>query len=55
MINLGKHFCVLAILLLLAPAPALATGGGGGGPLRILLTNDDGFDSAGIMALRDAR
>lgn len=49
---------VLAACSLLAPLAALATGGGGPPPtplsLNILVTNDDGFDSAGIMALRQA-
>jgi 5'/3'-nucleotidase SurE len=35
------------------PGAALATGGGSQ-PLRILVTNDDGFDSAGVDALRSA-
>jgi 5'/3'-nucleotidase SurE len=48
---LSAVFC-----LLLAP-PAVATGGGhGGGPLdlNILVTNDDGFDSPGLAAVRQA-
>jgi 5'-nucleotidase len=46
----------IALLLALAGGPALATGGGGGsgGPLKIVLTNDDGFETANIQALYDA-
>ncbi len=52
--TLTRTVCVLATLTLL-PLPALATGGGGGPvSLKILLTNDDGFDSEGIMAMRQA-
>ena len=55
MLSLRNPILVLALVLLLAPLEAPATGGpGGGDPLRILLTNDDGFDSEGITALRDA-
>ncbi len=50
MSRLSRPILVLATLTLLVPATALANGG----PLRILLTNDDGFDSAGITALRTA-
>jgi 5'-nucleotidase len=50
--SLDRSLCVLATIALLAPLPALA--GGGGGPLRILLTNDDGFDSSGVAALHTA-
>jgi 5'/3'-nucleotidase SurE len=49
-----KLALVLLACLLLAPLTSLATGGGGGTSLKILLTNDDGFDSAGITALRQA-
>jgi 5'-nucleotidase len=54
MSRLCKPLVVLASLILIFPVTALATGGGHGGPLRILLTNDDGFDSAGITVLRAA-
>ena len=50
--RLIRPILVLATLTLLVPVTALANGGGG--PLRILLTNDDGFDSAGISALHAA-
>jgi 5'/3'-nucleotidase SurE len=43
--------------LLMIPIPALATGGGGAAEpldLNILVVNDDGYDKAGIIALRDA-
>ena len=46
---------LFSCLLLLAPVPALSVGGDREPlDLRILLTNDDGFDSAGIEALRNA-
>ena len=47
---LERSLCALAALVLLAPLPALATEGA----LKILLTNDDGFDSPGITALHEA-
>lgn len=49
-----SHLVVAAIIigLALAPSGALATGGGGGGgPLRIVLTNDDGFETENTQAL----
>jgi 5'/3'-nucleotidase SurE len=49
-----SRILIALFALILLPAPALASGDGGGGPLRILLTNDDGFDSEGITALRTA-
>ena len=46
----------LAFLMFLTPSLAFATGGGGGPPLdlKILVVNDDGFDTEGIEALREA-
>lgn len=52
--RLGLRIALCSALVALAPLPALATGGGTSGPLRILLTNDDGFDAAGILAVRAA-
>jgi len=53
MTRIYSSMMVLIALALLVAAPA---GANGGGPvsLKILLANDDGFDSAGIEALRDA-
>jgi 5'/3'-nucleotidase SurE len=45
---------LIALTLVFAAPPALATGGGTPEPLRILLTNDDGWDAPGIQALRGA-
>ncbi len=44
-----RSAALAAALLLLLPAAALA-----GTSLRILVTNDDGFDSAGVTSLRQA-
>jgi 5'-nucleotidase len=49
----GLVWPALALGVLVAAA-AHATGGGGGVSLNILLTNDDGFDSPGVVALRQA-
>lgn len=51
-----RFLSLILALLLLVPSLAMASGGQGGGsdPLRILVTNDDGFDSAGVTALQQA-
>lgn len=43
-----------AIFVALSMMPVAAQASGGGQSLRILVTNDDGFDSAGVTALRTA-
>ena len=51
----GGLVTVAIIGLALAPSLGLAKGGGGGGePLRIVLTNDDGFETDNIQALFEA-
>jgi len=51
-----KYVSILVSIIAIAFAVGTAGATGGGGPvsLKILLTNDDGFDSNGIAALRDA-
>ena len=48
------RYAIATCALVLAATPADATGYCQNGKLRILLTNDDGFDSPGIRALKTA-
>ncbi len=57
MLHRCTHLALLVLLAISLATPVLAKGGRPPAEpldLHVLLTNDDGFDSDGIMAVRDA-